>query len=194
MKIESIRIEAPGYKRFNDLALSDIPESARVVVLIGPNGSGKSSLFDAFLLKSWSARGNQRISGNNDYGGYYSRSSDDGAQTTHEIAQRIEVKFHSRDRTLMLRINGLLLSTYGLLTEMSPDFRLDAIQAVGSAHASERFRRIIDADQAVSENYRRLAWRRQADIDRDAPEGNDHRTVSQRICHGPPNGDGRFVY
>lgn len=31
-----------------DLTLQDIPESARLVLLIGSNGSGKSSVFDAF--------------------------------------------------------------------------------------------------------------------------------------------------
>ncbi len=96
MRIESIRIQPPGYKRFCDLNVCGIPESARVVILIGPNGSGKSSLFDAFLLKSWSIRNNPGVQGNRNYEGYYNRSPDDTPHSTGEVANRIEIKFHSR--------------------------------------------------------------------------------------------------
>lgn len=46
MRIESLQLK--NFKRFTDLELRDIPESARLVLLIGANGSGKSSVFDAF--------------------------------------------------------------------------------------------------------------------------------------------------
>ena len=47
MKIKSIKLE--GFRRFKNLTIKDIPEEARLVVMIGPNGSGKSSVFDALL-------------------------------------------------------------------------------------------------------------------------------------------------
>ena len=50
MRIKSVRLK--NYKRFTDLHITEIPQSARLVVLVGPNGSGKSSVFDAFLLES----------------------------------------------------------------------------------------------------------------------------------------------
>jgi energy-coupling factor transporter ATP-binding protein EcfA2 len=46
MKIKSLQLK--NFKRFTDLTLQDIPESAKLVLLIGSNGSGKSSVFDAF--------------------------------------------------------------------------------------------------------------------------------------------------
>ena len=46
MKIKTIKIK--GFKRFTDLIITDIPESARLVILVGPNGSGKTSLFESF--------------------------------------------------------------------------------------------------------------------------------------------------
>ena len=45
MKIKWIKLE--GFRRFKNLTIEDIPEEARLVVMIGPNGSGKSSVFDA---------------------------------------------------------------------------------------------------------------------------------------------------
>ena len=46
MRIKEISLK--NFKRFTDLAIKDIPESAKLVLLIGANGSGKSSVFDAF--------------------------------------------------------------------------------------------------------------------------------------------------
>ena len=46
MKIKSLQLK--NFKRFTDLTLQDIPENAKLVLLIGSNGSGKSCVFDAF--------------------------------------------------------------------------------------------------------------------------------------------------
>ena len=46
MKIKEIRLT--NFKRFTDLIITDIPEEAKLVVLIGKNGSGKSSVFEGF--------------------------------------------------------------------------------------------------------------------------------------------------
>lgn len=47
MKLKSI--QANSFRRFSDLSIIDLPESAKLVVLTGSNGNGKSSLFDAFM-------------------------------------------------------------------------------------------------------------------------------------------------
>ena len=49
MRIRSIHLK--GFKRFVDLTIEDIPDTARLVILVGPSGSGKSSLFDA--INAW---------------------------------------------------------------------------------------------------------------------------------------------
>lgn len=46
MKIKTIK--ANNFKRFSDLTITNIPESAKLVVLVGPNGSGKTSVFEIF--------------------------------------------------------------------------------------------------------------------------------------------------
>ena len=164
VRIKSVHLE--DYKRFVDLTVNDIPESIRLVVLIGPNGSGKSSLFDAFLLKSWTSRNNYGITGSDQYGGYYNRGPTE-SQTTAEVAQKISIEFHSRGP----RTPNDWAAAFNIRSAYrnEADFRLQSIQAVQSPHEVRRFSRIIDADQSVSDNYQRLVWQRQADIDRDAP-------------------------
>lgn len=46
MRIRSLQLR--NFKRFTDLTIQDIPENAKLVLLIGSNGSGKSSVFDGF--------------------------------------------------------------------------------------------------------------------------------------------------
>ena len=49
MKIKSIKLK--DFKRFTDLTIEGLPETAKLVVMIGPNGCGKSSVFDALKLQ-----------------------------------------------------------------------------------------------------------------------------------------------
>ncbi len=49
MKIKSIKLK--DFKRFTDLTVERLPETAKLVVMIGPNGCGKSSVFDALKLQ-----------------------------------------------------------------------------------------------------------------------------------------------
>ena len=51
MKIKSIHLK--DFKRFTDLKIEEIPETAKLVVMIGPNGCGKSSVFDALMLNAY---------------------------------------------------------------------------------------------------------------------------------------------
>ena len=68
MKIKSLRLE--NFKRFTDLTLLDIPDNAKLVLLIGSNGSGKSSVFDSFEVLN---RKNSLIHLNK-YDEYYSKN------------------------------------------------------------------------------------------------------------------------
>ncbi|MCU0796122.1 MAG: AAA family ATPase [Akkermansiaceae bacterium] len=52
MRIHSLHLQ--NFKRFTDLKIEGIPDSAKLVLLIGANGSGKSSVFDALnLVEQW---------------------------------------------------------------------------------------------------------------------------------------------
>ena len=160
MRIKSLNLK--NYKRFTDLSIRNIPEDTRLVVLIGPNGSGKSSVFDSFLLKTYAARGNYRLSGDDDR--YYEKILN--SETTHQVAARIKPEFHHTDEhTINWQTTFNIRSAY----RNESDFSIGALEAVQPSHKEQRFQRIIDQDLSVSENYRRLAWKRMSDLDRDAP-------------------------
>lgn len=166
MRIKSLHLRS--YKRFTDLRVRNIPDSARLVVLIGPNGSGKSSLFDAFLRKS-QPRHNHSLVGNSIFTDYFDKHAFDVHwQSTHEVWNAIQIEFHSAqpDNSDWPRIFNIR-SAY----RNEADFKLTALQPVQQSSEEVRFNRIIDPDQAVSSNYQRLAWQRMADLDADAPEG-----------------------
>ncbi|MBX2929373.1 MAG: AAA family ATPase [Saprospiraceae bacterium] len=46
MRISTLQLS--NFKRFTELRIEGIPESAKLVMLIGANGSGKTCIFDAF--------------------------------------------------------------------------------------------------------------------------------------------------
>ena len=61
MRVKNIRLK--DYKRFTDLTIANVPEAAKLVVLVGPNGSGKSSVFDSFILKAKAEVANYQLNG-----------------------------------------------------------------------------------------------------------------------------------
>ena len=56
MKIKSLKLK--NFKRFTDLIIEGLPETAKLVVMIGPNGCGKSSVFDALNCYTYIVKNN----------------------------------------------------------------------------------------------------------------------------------------
>ena len=89
MRIRSLKLK--NFKRFTDLELQDIPERAKLVLLIGANGSGKSSVFDAFEYGARPAKRLQRARED-----YFSKG-DCGAQVTLQFgSSTVVLDQHSR--------------------------------------------------------------------------------------------------
>lgn len=166
MRIKSVHLQ--GYKRFTDLRVGEIPASARLVVLIGPNGSGKSSLFDAFLLKSQGTRNNYGLAGGRgDY--YWKRDHTSGQRpdTTQQLWHNITIQFHTGEPALDgWPATFKIRSAY----RNEADFSLTSLNRVDPSTETPRLGRIIDTDATVSNNYGRMAWKRMADLDKEASE------------------------
>ena len=162
------RLELDNYKRFYHLVIDNIPETAKLVVLIGPNGTGKSALFDAFHFKAHGSKSNYSIENDPPRREYYiNRTDRDFARATRELARNIQVDFHEGDPG---KADWSTIFNIRTAYRVEADFRLSSLEPVQPSSESARFGRIIDPDQAVSDNYKRLAWKRQADLDGDAPE------------------------
>lgn len=166
MKVKSARLR--NYKRFTDLQITDIPEEARLIVMIGPNGSGKSSLFDAFLFKAHNEPSVRNTYISDDNQDYYYKSTSKANQrpTSQDVWARIDIDFHSG-----VPAPGQWQSSFYIRSPYrnEPEFQVGSLTAVAPASQNPRFRRIIDSDQAVSDSYRRLAWQRLTDLDSAAP-------------------------
>ena len=149
MRITSVHLR--NYKRFTDLHITDIPQSARLVVMVGPNGSGKSSVFDAFLLKSNSQRINQRLR-DGIYDGYLLKeeTADARPSTTNEVARSVDIELDTGTTEWS--------KVFSIRTPYrhEADFSNTNLGPVKPAYESLRFQRIIDQDQAVSDNFNRL--------------------------------------
>ncbi|MGH7784090.1 MAG: AAA family ATPase, partial [Candidatus Binatia bacterium] len=143
MKIRELRLV--NFKRFTDTTISDIPPAARLVMLVGPNGCGKSSLIDAVYL--WFR---QHWAGNAYHDDAYHRKQLPGTTDSYSI----QVDFHDpQPATDEDRRKAVYVRT---AYRNDPEFLLDSLSRVEPSTQEYRIHRLIDNDQAVTRNYRRL--------------------------------------
>lgn len=140
MRVTSIRLK--NFKRFTDLSITNIPETAKLVLVVGPNGSGKSSLFDALL--HW-YRLKTSLGFNTDF--LYLRKN---AKQPFEWSETITVTVAGGK--VPQRGNVYVRSAY----RNDPDFQVTGIARSQSPTDSVSFDRFIDNDATVSHNYQRL--------------------------------------
>jgi hypothetical protein len=145
MKIREIRLNQ--FKRFTDTTITDIPITAKLVLLAGPNGCGKSSLIDAVSMwhrTHWAQTGN--------WDATYHQKQIPG--NTVEWHNSVSLTFHGVDP---VELNDRRKAVYiRTAYRNEPEFQMGSLERVGPAVAENRIGRMIDNDQAVSQNYRRM--------------------------------------
>ena len=170
MRIKSIELN--NFKRFSHLIVKDIPESAKLVVLVGPNGSGKTSFLEA--LNHF-----YKFSGYSNFGdkNYLVKSPEsmNNFSWIQSSAQLVRISFHDfilQNDGGHNKIKGRFYFRSAYRNE--PDFQIDSMQRQKDPTASVRLSTLIENDQAVSENYQRLVANTIAGVYTDQ---NDERTV-----------------
>ncbi len=144
MKIKEVQLTR--FKRFTNLKIIDIPETAKLVVLVGPNGSGKTSLFEAF--NCWYKMEGFRNGGSHDY------LEKNYAEETSLIQHyTVKMEFHKFQYTQQ-QIKGKFYFRTAYRNE--PDFTIDNLNRQNDPTQFIRFQNLIVNDQTVSENYKRL--------------------------------------
>lgn len=134
----------PGFRRFSDLRLEGVPETARLVVLAGPNGTGKSSVFDGFRL--WQ----QRHVGFAADNAYYSKAGMPDAAAPWD---RIVVTFATPPATPEEIKTAFYIRT---AYRHEADFQLGTISRTQPLKDLPRPQRMIENETTVSQDYSHL--------------------------------------
>ena len=151
MKIK--QIELRNFKRFTHLIVENIPETAKLVVLVGPNGSGKTSFIEA--LNHY-----YRYIGYNNIGDYhylrktgnFNKASDSNWYT--EASKLVKIDFYDKNFDNQEKIKGHFYFRSAYRNE--PDFKIDSMHKQKNPTESARLDSLIQNDQTVSANYQRL--------------------------------------
>jgi predicted ATPase len=147
------RVKLNQFRRFSDLEINGLSDQHRLVVLAGPNGSGKSSFFDA--LSVWHQLNSGRgWAGDLDY---YIKSKE--IQIRNDIYGRVSIDVHPGSTAA--RKNAFYFRT---AYRNDPEFMLGSLSRQGPLEDEIRFRRMIEGDAAVSQNFQRLASQAMQDI------------------------------
>ena len=146
MRIKSIHLK--NFKRFTDLLVKDIPETAKLVVVVGPNGCGKSSLFDGI----WS---NYRFHVRHDSMEevYYRKDENEDFNPDSDPSriQNTQIEWHNDDLPLLMG-DVYIRTAY----RNDPDFSITRIETLPDPSHNRRINTLIENDMTVEENCKRL--------------------------------------
>ena len=157
MKLASAKLT--NFKRFFDLEVRYLPDTARLVVLLGPNGCGKSSFFEA--LHSY-LRTMRFLGFNAELWEYLDRLSTlSGRESTlnynQELEKRVKLRFYGTQPQSQEEYKKSMYLRTAYRNDAS--FRTPRIEAPRSVLDDMRIRRLIDDDKTVEANYSRMIWR-----------------------------------
>nr|MBP3281236.1 AAA family ATPase [Treponema sp.] len=158
MRIKSINIK--DFKRFTDLTIQNIPQTAKLVVLVGPNGCGKTSVFEAFnqwyRYKGWNVGTSDNF--------YFSKITLNEKIKNHSfyVENKILIDFYDLIQNIsqsQIRGKFYFRSAY----RNDPDFSVSNLSRMGNP--SERLQEnLMQTDTKVSEDYQRLISKTMAGV------------------------------
>ena len=148
MKIREVKLNK--FKRFTDLTITGIPQTAKLVILVGPNGSGKTSVFEA--LNHWYKWHGFNTVGNKDY--YFKKSDIETEENGDWFSHQVQLSTYDTDLNDCNRIHGRFYFRTAHRNE--PDFTTSSLSRLGNPKDQMKFDTLMNTDMSVSENYQRL--------------------------------------
>lgn len=144
MRIKEILIS--DFKRFTNLKIVGLPNTAKLVVLVGPNGSGKTSLFEAF--NHW-----YRLEGFGNVGQEDFFVKKDSQKISGNWYQnKVKIEFHDTFVKQELKDKFYFRTAY----RNEPDFTVNSLNNQRNPTEHSKFESLNGNDLTVSENYQRL--------------------------------------
>lgn len=147
MKISTIRINK--FKRFSDLTITDIPESAKLIVLVGPNGCGKTSIFEA--LNQW-----YKLTGFGNIGekDYIEKKGTQEYFDPNWYSNKVSIQFFNGEVLNQDQVKSKFYFRTAYRNE--PDFNITNLSKQSDPTQKIKLPTLMQNDQTVSENYQRL--------------------------------------
>jgi predicted ATPase len=156
MKIREVKLNK--FKRFTDLTITGIPQTAKLVILVGPNGCGKTSVFEAF--NHWYKWRGFNTVGNKDY--YFKESDREAKDDGNWFSNQVQISTYDTDLSNRDNIHGTLYFRTAHRNE--PDFTTSNLSRQGNPKDSIKFDTLMSTDMSVSENYQRLVSNALAEV------------------------------
>lgn len=150
MKIKEIKLNK--FKRFTDLTITNIPQTAKLVILVGPNGCGKTSVFEGFY--HWYKHYGFYNYGNKDY--YVKEGDKDSINVSNWFDNRVNLIVHDKDFNQNKTENVYGRFYFRTAHRNEPDFTTSNLTKQGDPKSQIRYETLMSTDVAVSENYQRL--------------------------------------
>lgn len=150
MKIKEIRLNR--FKRFTDLVIMDIPETAKLVILVGPNGSGKTSVFEG--MNHWYKYNGFHTAGDKTF--YIKEGDKEEINGNNWYNKRVAISTydHNFDFATLEQVHGCFYFRTAHRNE--PDFVTESLSRQENPKDEIKCNTLMDTDRTVSENYQRL--------------------------------------
>ena len=147
MKIKEIKLNK--FKRFTDLTITELPETAKLVILVGPNGCGKTSVFEG--LYYW-----YRYYGFNTHWekDYYIKVANKNEAGSSWFRDLVTLSTYDTNLNSSNEIHGRFYFRTAHRNE--PDFTTYSLSRQNDPKEVTKYNSLMQTDTVVSENYQRL--------------------------------------